>query len=135
MPARAGKAIKHRSRSGPFVEMHRLRIEFGGKPQYFPARKPARAVCAEMAGEKIFEGECHNGWGLPAGKPDCGRYLWQSQPIHSYGSCLMGAPFRAVLILPETAFAATPCAVISSLDATATRFCWGERSMFEFRDL
>src|SRR6201998_2995948 len=43
--------------------------------------------------------------------------------------------FRAVLILPGTKFAARPCALSTSLDATDIRFCWGERSMFEFRDL
>src|ERR1700733_9958067 len=110
MPARTGKALEHRLRSGPFVEMHRLRIEFGGKRQYFLARNAARTEGAEMAGGKIFEGERHNGWGLPAGKRDCGRYLWQSQPIHSYGSCFMAnILFGAVPILPETIFAARPC--------------------------
>src|ERR1700743_2004925 len=48
----------------------------------------------------------------------------------------MGAPFSGLsCILPGTIFAARPCLVSGSLDATDIRFCWGERSMFEFRDL
>ena len=55
MPAGAREALQHRLLRGLFVQMHRLRIEFGGKRQHLLARDMARSECAEMAGRKIFE--------------------------------------------------------------------------------
>ena len=68
MPARTRKPLQHRACRGLFVEMHRLRIELRGKGEHLLARDVARAECAETAGRKIFEGQCH-GWGLPEGSP------------------------------------------------------------------
>ena len=46
---------------GRFVEMHRLRVELGGKRQNLLARDVARSERAEMAGLEIFEGQrCHD---------------------------------------------------------------------------
>src|SRR3981081_2984480 len=63
MPARPREALEHRSRRGLFVEMHRLRIEFGGKGKHFLPRDAARSIGAEMTGRKIFKGESHDGDG------------------------------------------------------------------------
>jgi hypothetical protein len=63
MPARTGKAPEHRLRRRLFVEVHRLRIEFGGERQHLLPRDATRTESAEMAWRKIFEAECHGrGW-------------------------------------------------------------------------
>ena len=49
MPARAGKSLQHGLAGGLLVEMHRLRIEFGGKRQNLLARDMARSVSAKPA--------------------------------------------------------------------------------------
>ena len=54
-----GQALQHRALRGLLVEMHRLRIEFGGKGQYLLARDMARPESAETAGREIFEGQRH----------------------------------------------------------------------------
>ena len=45
---------------GLLVEMHRLRVEFGGKGQNLLARDAARSERAEMAGREIFECQCRS---------------------------------------------------------------------------
>ena len=60
MPARAREALEHRSGCRLFVEMHRLRIEFGGKAKDLLAGNPARTKCPEMTGRKIFKAEHHD---------------------------------------------------------------------------
>src|ERR1700758_150299 len=59
MPARAGQAPQHRLAGRLLVEMHRLRVEFGGKCHDLLARDMARPERAERARRKIFEGERH----------------------------------------------------------------------------
>ena len=61
MPAGSREALQHRPRRRRFVEMHRLRIELGGKCKDFLARHAARSERPEMAGRKIFEGQHHDG--------------------------------------------------------------------------
>src|SRR5258708_38629142 len=68
MPTRRRKPLQHRPLRGRFVEVHRLRIEFGGKGKHFLARDAARSESAEMAGRKIFEGQRHDG-GCREGSP------------------------------------------------------------------
>ncbi len=68
MPAGAGQPLQHRARRRLFVEMHRLRIEFGGEREHFLARDMARTERAEAAGLKIFESQGHRS-GLPEGSP------------------------------------------------------------------
>ena len=57
MPARTGQPLQHRRVGGLLVQMHRLRIEFGGEGQNLLARDVARSERAEMAGREIFEGQ------------------------------------------------------------------------------
>src|ERR1041385_7798298 len=80
MPAGTREALQHGTRRCRLIEMHRLRIEFGGKFQHLLARDMARPVRAETAGRKIFEAECHAGSRTKGRRPDCGRSLRQSQP-------------------------------------------------------
>ena len=63
MPARAGQPLEHRSAGGLLVEMHRLRVEFGGKGQDFLARDAARSERAETAGREVFECQRGHDWG------------------------------------------------------------------------
>src|SRR5665213_791604 len=64
--------------------------------------------------------------GITETRPDCGRYLRQSQPTRVHGSSL---------VLPATAFGARPCAAISQIRTPLLCDLPGERPMFEFRDL
>jgi hypothetical protein len=61
--------------------------------------------------------------GIAGGKPDCGRYLRQSQPAHLHGPAC-----------PQRHSELGPVRVHLSLDATHFDLP-GERPMFEFRDL
>jgi hypothetical protein len=61
MPAGSREAVEHRARRCLFVEVHRLRIELGGKSEDLLARDAARSECAEMAGRKIFKRQRHDG--------------------------------------------------------------------------
>ena len=99
MPARTGQALEHRLLRRLLVEMHRLRIELGGKGEDLLARDVARAEAAETAGLEIFEGQRgHGSRRFDGRKPDCGRYLQQSQPGRPHGSCPeRGAPVSVVL--------------------------------------
>ena len=49
------RPLQHRTLGGFLVQMHRLRVEFGGKGQNFLARDAARSESPEMAGREIFE--------------------------------------------------------------------------------
>src|SRR5439155_18090113 len=69
MPARTGQPLEHRSLGGLFVEMHRLRVEFGGKGQNFLARDAAWSEPAEMAGREIFECQRGHDGEMPEGSP------------------------------------------------------------------
>ena len=85
MPAGAGKPLQHRPLGGLLVEMHRLRVEFGGKGQNLLARDAAGSEPAEMAGREIFECQRGHDGEMSVRKPDCGRYLRQSQPGDLHG--------------------------------------------------
>src|ERR1019366_1214548 len=128
-PARTGKALQHRSRSRLLVEMHRLRIELGGKGKRLLARDAARSESAEMADWEIFEGQHHHG--------DCG----EEGPIVAAlcgnlnrPACMARAPRagtaarRPPPILPGATFGARPC---GRFDASDIRLAGGERPMFE----
>ena len=111
MPARSRQALQHRALRGLFVEMHRLRIELGGKGQYLLARDVARSECAEMAGREIFEGQRHD-WGLPEGSPIVAVICGNLNPPTRMARALGRAPpFGARPDLPGTTFGARPCAV------------------------
>ena len=55
VPARRREPAQHGLARGILVEMHRLRIEFGGEGDDFLARDQARTVFAEQAGLEVFE--------------------------------------------------------------------------------
>ncbi|GCC47268.1 hypothetical protein chiPu_0031153 [Chiloscyllium punctatum] len=57
MPAGARQAAEHGFLRRLLVEMHRLRVEFGGEGEDFLARHMARAERAETAGLEVFEGQ------------------------------------------------------------------------------
>ena len=75
--------------------------------------------------------------GIAGGRPDCGRYLRQSQPADSHGSCSRG----------ETALRGSPptcpgphseLGPVGVSNQVLTQLIFdlpGERPMFEFRDL
>ena len=117
MPARSGQALEHRLLRRRFVEMHRLRVELAGKGQNLLARDVARAECAETAGLEIFESERGHDWGFTGRKPDCGRYLRQSQPARPHGSFAMGEHRASALApdLPKNPFGARPVPRLNSI--------------------
>src|SRR5215470_13408299 len=86
MPARTGQAAQQGLLGSLLVEMHRLRVEFGGKGQNLIARDMERPEGAERTRWKIFERERH-GSGNAEEMTDCGRTLRQSQPVRPHGSC------------------------------------------------
>ena len=81
------RPLQHELLRRLLVEMHRLRIELGGECQDFLARDMARAERAETAGLEVFEGQGHARESFAGRKPDCGRYLRQSQPDDTHGAC------------------------------------------------
>src|SRR6185369_11057261 len=55
-----GQPLQHRRVGGGLVQVHRLRVEFGGKGKNLLARDVARSERAEVAGREVFEGQrCH----------------------------------------------------------------------------
>src|SRR6185437_6033869 len=123
-PARAGQAAQHALVGGVLVEMHRLRVEFGGKRQNLLARDMTRPERAERARRKIFEGEGH-GSGIAGGRSDCGRTLRQSQPVRPHGSCSL---WPGLVIRPQVCVASRIWARL------APDSPWG-KTMFDFQDL
>src|SRR3954471_18160745 len=103
MPARTRQALQHRRLRRRLVQMHRLRIEFGGEGQHLLARDMARPETAETAGREVFEAERHfrgmaGSWsGSLIVAVLCGNL--NPQTLHGGRS-----------ILSAAAFGATPCA-------------------------
>jgi hypothetical protein len=101
----------------------------------------ARTERAERTGPEIFEGQRHQ-LRIAGGKPDCGRYLRQSQAAHRHAanrpmSAAFGVPtFRCCLsdrAYPDN-IRAGPAPSRARLDANHIRL-GGRRAMFDFQDL
>src|SRR4051794_39197559 len=76
-------------------------------------------------------------WGLLRGKPDCGRYLRQSQHTNAHARAAYQASLLpcSQLILPGSTFGARSCAATAAfLVRLRFELRRGERQMFEFRD-
>jgi Domain of unknown function (DUF4282) len=67
-----------------------------------------------------------------ADKPDCGRYLQQSQPVHLHGLFAAGEHRlpRSPLACPKRHSELALCR-----QALRILICWGEPPMFDFQDL
>jgi hypothetical protein len=76
-------------------------------------------------------------WGLLRGKPDCGRYLRQSQHTNSHARAAQQASLFpcSSLILPGGTFGARCCAAAAGFLVRLRFVARGKRQMFEFRDL